>query len=387
MAPAHPRSADFLELVERSQRGRLKVLLGYAAGVGKTYRMLEEAHALRARGVDVVIGVIETHGRADTAAMIGDLEHVPLRRFDYRGVTIDELDLDAVLARRPRVVLVDEVAHTNPPGARHAKRYEDVSALLDAGLNVICAFNVQHLQSLNDLVRAATGVAVRETIPDTFLQQADQVVTLDLDIDDLGERLRAGKIYAADKVDWALAHFFQPANLRTLRELTLREVAESVDRASGARAVVSTGSLPAASPAARSHVMVILSPRWLHSSAVVRRASRMAGRLNTDWYAVYVETPADAPELIDATEQRRLHGDIALARELGAEIVRLKARAAIPALLEFARSHRVAHLVAGRMREPVWRRYARRDWVSQLIDSCEELDVHIVGSETRRGDA
>jgi two-component system sensor histidine kinase KdpD len=205
------RAADFLELVEHARRGRLKVYLGYAAGVGKTFRMLEETHSLRQRGVDVVLGVVETHGRAETAALLAGLEAVPLRSFSYRGVTLSELDLEAVIARKPQVVIIDEVAHSNVPGSTHNKRWQDVLAILDVGINVICAFNVQHVESLNDVVFRATGVQVRETVPDTLLKQADQIVTLDLDVLDLLDRLRAGKIYAEDKIPWALSHFFQEA--------------------------------------------------------------------------------------------------------------------------------------------------------------------------------
>src|SRR5436190_20074319 len=229
------RAEDFLELVERARRGRLKLYVGFAAGVGKTYRMLEEAHDLRRRGVDVVIAFVEPDGRAETSALIEGLEVIPRRRVDYRGVTVEEMDLEAVLLRRPTVAVVDEIPHTNAPGSRNRKRYQDVMALLDAGINVIGALNVQHLESLNGLIERATNVAVRETVPDTFLKQADQVVNLDLAVEDLQERLRAGKIYAAEKIPWALENFFKDQNLATLRELALREVAESLDRAGAAR--------------------------------------------------------------------------------------------------------------------------------------------------------
>ena len=197
-----PRAEDFLELVQKSKRGRLKLYIGFAAGVGKTYRMLEEAHALKKRGVDVVVGFIETHGRAETAALIEGLEIVPLRRIEYRGVVVEEMSLNEILKRKPEVALVDELAHTNPPDSRNKRRYLDVLELIDAGINVIGAFNVQHLESLNDLVERVTGVVVRETIPDSFLKQADQVVNLDLTVEDLQERLRAGKIYPADRIPW-----------------------------------------------------------------------------------------------------------------------------------------------------------------------------------------
>ena len=220
--PERRRPEDFLELVERSKRGRLKVYVGSAAGVGKTYRMLEEAHALRKRCVDVVVGMVETHGRAETAALLEGLEVVPRRRVEYRGVAIEEMDLDAILQRRPQVALIDEIAHTNAPGSRHTKRYHDVTEILDAGVNVICAFNIQHLESLNDMIQRVTGVKVRETVPDTFLKQADQVVNVDLAVEDLLERLRGGKVYPEEKIPWALQHFFTPEKLAGLRELALR---------------------------------------------------------------------------------------------------------------------------------------------------------------------
>ncbi len=227
-----PRPEDFLELVQKGKRGRLKLYIGFAAGVGKTYRMLEEAHALKKRGVDVVVGFVETHGRKETEALIEGLEVIPRRQIEYRGVTIEEMSLNNILARNPALALVDELAHTNVPGSHNKKRYQDVIELLDAGINVIGAMNVQHLESLNDVVERATGVGVRETVPDSFLKQADQVVNLDLAVEDLQERLRAGKIYAPEKIPWALEHFFTEQNLAHLRELALREVAESVERGS-----------------------------------------------------------------------------------------------------------------------------------------------------------
>src|SRR5262245_59945067 len=235
-AVSRPRPEDFLELVQRARKGRLKLYIGFAAGVGKTYQMLEEAHALKKRGVDVVLGFIETHGRAETQALVEGLEVVPRRWVEYRGVGVEEMDLDAILARKPAVAVVDEIAHTDVPGSRNKKRYQDVLELIEAGINVIGAFNIQHLESLNDLVERVTGVAVRETVPDRFLKQADQVVNLDLAVEDLQERLKAGRIYTPDKIPWALEHFFKEQNLSTLRELALREVAESLERASEAQA-------------------------------------------------------------------------------------------------------------------------------------------------------
>lgn len=369
---ASQRAADFLSLVERARRGRLKLYIGFAAGVGKTYRMLEEARALQKRGIDVVGALVESHGRAETAALMEGLELLPRRRIEYRGVTIEEMDLAAVLARRPTVAIVDEVAHTNVPGSRNRKRYQDVLELLEAGINVIGAFNIQHLESLNDLVSRQAQVVVRETVPDSFLKQADQVVNLDLDVEDLLERLRSGRIYPPEKVPWALEHFFQRANLSTLRELSLREVAESLERASQG-----PGRSADESPAG-SRVMVALSSRPRAAASLLRRGSRMSGRLSTTWFVVYVETPGEAPNLIDAELQRGLHDNIELARELGAEVVRLQADDPTQALLDFARSHGVGHIVIGRSRQPWWKQLIGRSVPLRLVRQAEGFDLHIV---------
>ncbi|XXF78329.1 universal stress protein [Myxococcaceae bacterium GXIMD 01537] len=382
MSTRRNRAQDFLELVERGRRGRLKLYIGFAAGVGKTYRMLEEAHALRRRGVDVVLGFVETHGRADTQALVEGLESVPRKPYTYRDVTVEEMDLDAVLARRPQVAVVDELAHTNVPLARHRKRYQDVEELLDAGINVIGAFNVQHLESLNDLVERNTGVTVRETIPDSFLKNADQVVNLDLAVEDLHERLRAGKIYAQDKVPRALESFFKQENLSTLRELALREVAESLDRASATAARVPGGEDGTQKGGAWGRVLVALSSNPPHAATLLRRGSRMAGRLNTDWFVVYVETPGEAPHLIDAEAQRHLLANIEKARELGAEVVRLHARDPIEAILDFARSHGVGHIIVGRSRQPWWRRVLGRTGDVRLLREGEGFDIHVVSFES-----
>src|SRR5262245_57258035 len=374
-AVSRPRPEDFLELVQRARRGRLKLYIGFAAGVGKTYQMLEEAHALARRGVDVVIGFVETHGRAETAALIEGLEVVPRRRVEYRGVEVEEMDLDAVLARRPAVAIVDEIAHTDVPGSRHRKRYQDVLELVDAGINVIGAFNIQHLDSLNDLVERVTGVAVRETVPDSFLKQADQVVNLDLAVEDLQERLKAGRIYAPDKIPWALEHFFKEGNLSTLRELALREVAESLERASEAQARKEQVN---GERSGYGRVMVCLSSYPPYAATLLRRGSRTAGRLNTDWFVVYVETPDEAPNRIDAEAQRHLLTNIERARELGAEVVRLQATDPVPAIVDFARSHGVGTIIIGRSHQPWWRQLLGRSVPLRLVREADGIDLHIV---------
>ncbi len=378
------RADDFLELVERGKRGRLKLYIGFAAGVGKTYRMLEEAHALQKRGVDVVVGFVETHGRAETAALVAGLEVVPRRPIEYRGVVVEEMSLDDILERKPAVTLVDELAHTNVPGSHNRKRYQDVLELLDAGINVIGAFNVQHLESLKDVVERVAGVAIRETVPDSFLKQADQVVNLDLSVEDLQERLRAGKIYDAEKVGWALEHFFQDANLGHLRELALREVAESVERSSARRPVAKTGA-EVDHAAAGMRVMVCLSSASPRGAVLVRKGSRLAGRLSTDWFVVFVETPREAPDRIDSAAQRHLMAHTDLARELGAEVVRLHAPEPVHAILEFARSHSVGHVVVGRSYQASWKQVLGRSLPLRLVREAGGLDVHVVSTEEEGG--
>jgi two-component system sensor histidine kinase KdpD len=367
------RAEDFLALVRQGKRGRLKLYIGFAAGVGKTYRMLEEAHALAERGVDVVIGYVESHGRSETADLVHGLEVVPRKGVEYRGVEVEEMDLDAILARAPEIAVVDELAHTNVPGSRNRKRWQDVEQLIAAGINVIGAFNVQHLESLNDLVARATGVRVRETIPDAWLKTADQVVNLDLAVEDLEERLKAGKIYASDKVPQALERFFQKGNLATLRELALREVAESLERETLRRETT-----PESTRRGGGRVMVCMSSYPPRAAELLRRGSRVAGRLNTDWFVVYVETPDEAPDRIDAEAQRHLLDNIERARALGAEVVRLRASAPVPALLDFARSHSVGLMLIGRSHQRGWRRLLGRTLDIRLVQEAEDLDVQVV---------
>jgi len=377
MASTGSRAEDFLAPVARARRGRLKLYLGFAAGVGKTYKMLEEAHALRKGGVDLVLGFIEPHGRAETAQLIAGLEEVPRRKIEYRGVSVDEMDVDAILARKPAITVVDELAHTNAPGSRNRKRYQDVLELLDAGIHVIGAVNVQHLESLNDIVSRNAGVTVRETVPDSFLREADRIVNLDLAVEDLLERLKAGKIYPPDKVPWALEHFFQDSSLSTLRELSLREVAEALDRSAQAKAP--RGAV--GRPATGGRVMVCMSSYPPHAATLLRRGSRMAGRLSTDWFVVYVETPREAPNRIDAEIQRNLHANIEAAKELGAEVVRLQANDPVPCLLDFARSHGIGHIIIGSSHQPWWRQMLGRSVPLRLVREAKGFDLHIVAFE------
>jgi two-component system, OmpR family, sensor histidine kinase KdpD len=340
--------------------------------------MLSEAHELRRRRVDVVVGYYETHGRSETQAQLGDLEVVPRRRIEYRGVALEEMDVDAIVVRHPDVVIVDELAHTNVPGARHAKRWEDVIEILDQGINVISAFNVQHLESLNDVLAETIGVVVRETVPDWLVGAADQVVNLDLSAEDLRQRLREGKIYPEDKIAPALANFFTEENLTTLRELALREVASSVDRTR--ERIVRRDAGPAAAERSRTvdRIMVAMASDTPYVATLLRKASRIAGRLNTDWYCVYVQTPDESAARIDATVQRRLVDNIQRAQAMGAEVVKLVGSDVTAELARFARERGVTLLLLGQSRRSWWHRLTRGSVLERLSCLAGDLDVLVV---------
>jgi two-component system sensor histidine kinase KdpD len=367
------KALSFLQLIRRSQRGKLKVYLGYGAGVGKTWQMLLEGHRLKQEGIDVVIGLVETHGRADTARLIEGLEVIPRKQIQYRGITIEEMDLGAVLARRPGVALVDELAHTNAPGSEHAKRYEDVQDLLAAGIHVISTLNIQHLESLYDTVEALVGIKVHERLPDSMLAEADEVVNVDLAPEDLQRRLREGKIYSLERVPTALENFFKRTNLDELRELTLRELASQIDLKRRTAPDEEHGVAP-------DQVMVCLSSRGPNSAALLRHGSRLAGRLNRNWYAVYVQTPREAPTAIDAKTQRSISETLTLANLLGATVFPYKGEDVVDTILHFAREYRVGHIVIGRPGPlPFWKRLLRRKTlVERLILKAHGFTVVVV---------
>ncbi|MBB6071937.1 two-component system sensor histidine kinase KdpD [Longimicrobium terrae] len=359
--------------------GVFKLYMGSFAGVGKTYRMLQEAHELRARGVDVVAGFVETHGRAETAALAEGLEVIPRRRVEYRGVVLEEMDVDSVLARRPRVALVDELAHTNVPGSRNARRWRDVMELLDAGISVISALNVQHLESLTRTVAETLGVTVRETVPDWVVARADQVVNIDIPAEELRQRLMDGKVYAAERIPAALANFFTPQNLTTLRELALREVASSVDR-------LRTGivSRDEGAPRSADRVLVAMSSRPPHTDVLLQKATRLAGRLNTDWYCVYVQTPDEAADRIDAAVQRQLVQNIQTAQRMGAEIVKLQGADVAQAIIRFAREKGVAMIIVGQTHRSRLHRALRGSVIERLIGAAG-IDVLVVSLADEAG--
>ncbi len=368
-----PAPEHFLTLIRQQQRGRLKIYLGFAAGVGKTYEMLQEGHRLKRRGVDVVIGMVETHGRAETIAQIGDLEQVPRRQIEFRGVTLEEMDLDALLARRPSVALVDELAHTNAPGSRNAKRYQDVDELLRAGINVISTLNIQHLESLYDVVERATGVKVKERIPDYILAMADQLVNVDVSAEDLRERLQQGKVYPEERIDTALANFFTQANLTRLRELALEEIAHRLDR----RRANQDGD---DNTGGSERVMVCLSSGSPSAEQLLRKAARLADRLGAPWYAVYIQTPNEEMHRIDAATQRRITNTLTLTQQMGGTPMTFKGSDVASTAAAFANEYGITHIVLGRTQRPWYRRLFGHSVLDGLLQAVPHVDVIVVGN-------
>lgn len=374
-----PKPELFLDLIRRQQRGRLKIYLGFAAGVGKTYDMLQEGNRLLRQGVDVVIGYVEPHARAETIAQIGRLEQVPRRRIDYRGITLEEMDVDAVLQRRPTIALIDELAHTNAPGSRNPKRYQDVEEILRAGINVVTTLNIQHLESLHDIVERATGVRVKERLPDYVVTMADQIVNVDLSAEDLRERLQAGKVYPAERVQTAMENFFTQEKLTQLRELAMEEIAFRLDRSR--REDEQRSGQPASGS---ERVMVCLSSRSPHAAALLRKAARMADRLRAPWYAVYVQTPREAPEHVDAATQRQIGNNLELARQLGATALPFKGADLTSTVAAFVKEYGITHVVLGRTRQPWYRRWFGRSILDRLLQTIPGVDVLVVDNSPPR---
>jgi two-component system, OmpR family, sensor histidine kinase KdpD len=371
-----PKTPDqWLALSEKSQKtkGILKLFLGYAPGVGKTYAMLSEAIRRSSRGEDVVIGYVETHGRPAIAELADKVEAVPRRKIDYKGTAFEEMDVDAILARKPAVALVDELAHTNIPGSRNRKRYEDVLALLDASIDVISTVNIQHMESIAPTVRAITGVSVRETVPDWILQLSDETVMVDLTPEALQNRMRRGDIYRKDKVDQALKNFFRRGNLIALRELALRQVAEQVDRSLSSymdeKEIRETWNV-------RERIVVCVSsnPR---AQYLVARAARMARRMDAELYAVHVDVDGDG----DPQAERSLAANLQFAESLGAKAVRLKGESVAGAAARFVREKHVTQVILGRSAVEGWRKLLYMNAINRFLKEAPAVDVHIVTQE------
>ncbi len=372
-----------IQLERKKEPAKLRIYLGAAPGVGKTYHMLNDAYLMKhQQGVDVVIGLVEPHGRKETEVRIRDLEVVPQRVIPYRGVNLKEMDLDAILARHPQTVIVDELAHTNVPGSKNRKRYEDVLELLDAGINVMTAVNIQHMETLNDAVYRSANTVVRETVPDSFLKRADAVVNVDLTVDELRNRLRQGKIYAPEKVEQSLANFFRKGNLNMLRELSLRTTAEQVgNQAAAYRRIQGLEQAPIPEK-----VMVCLSTRP-GTERLLRVGARIAGRLASNWYAVYVARPDDDKGHGDPEAYHRLEEYQRLARDLGAQVVILTDRNISDALIRFAQEEGISHVVFGQTARSRWEIFLRGSVINRFLSEVRDVTVQVVPLEKplRRG--
>ena len=367
----------FLQKMEESERAKLRVYIGAAAGVGKTYKMLEDAHELKKQGIDVVIAVVETHGRAETREQVKDLEIVAPRKITYRGNIFEEMDLAAVIERKPAVAIVDELAHTNIIGAKNRKRYEDVRELLDHGISVITAVNIQHIESLNDVITRTTGVQVRETVPDCFFRRADEVIDVDVSVDTLRTRLRQGKIYSVEKIEQALGNFFRKGNLAALRELALRQVAQqqaAQDHDYREREGLEQAVIP-------EKVMVCLASRG-SAKKLLRIGARIAGRFaNDDWFAVYVETPDEGSGRIRPATYAVLQENISFAKNLGAKVVKLQANEVADALLEFARDNQITHVIFGQSARTRWEIFWKGSIINRFLGEAKDATVHVIPLE------
>jgi two-component system, OmpR family, sensor histidine kinase KdpD len=371
-----PKSPEqWLEEVStpEKKRGILKLFLGYAPGVGKTYSMLSEAQRRRSRGEDVVIGVVEIRGRKGIADLASQLEAVPLRKIEYKGAVFEEMDVDAIIARRPQVALVDELAHTNIPGSKHRKRYEDVLDLLDANIDVISTINVQHLESLAPTVQAITGITVRETVPDWVLQLSSEPVMVDLTPEALLNRIRRGDVYTADKIDQALKNFFRRGNLIALRELALQQVADEVDRSLES---YRTAKKIEENWGVRERIAVFISTKP-SAQYLIARAARRARRMDADLYAVHIMLPSGGVE----QSSKSLEASIQFAQNLGAEIVRLRARSVAEGAAQFVRERHITHVVIGRSSATGWRNFLYLLFLHRFLRAAPLVDVQIVVHE------
>jgi len=363
------------ETAPEKKHGIFKVFLGYAPGVGKTYNMLSEGIRRKSRGEDVVIGVVETHGRKAVAELATRLETVPRRQLEYKGAAFEEMDVDAILARRPQVVLVDELAHTNIEGSKNRKRYEDVMELVEANIDVLSTVNVQHIESLTPLVQSITGVQVRETVPDWVLQQVDEIVMADLTPEALQTRMKRGDIYPLERAERALGHFFRPGNLISLRELALQQVARAVDRSLESYLQKEGGEV---SLGVRERIAVCISSNPA-AQYLIARTGRMAQRIDAELYVIYVDIGVDeTPE-----NQRTLAQNIKFAENLGAKVVRTKGRNVAEAVAHVVREKHITQVVFGRSAQTGWRKYLYLSAIHRFLRDAPPVDVHIVTQEVK----
>jgi two-component system sensor histidine kinase KdpD len=379
MEPQVSISAErFLNLIRSSKQGKLKIYIGMAAGVGKTYRMLLEAKELLEEKVDVMIGYIETHGRKETAKLTEGLPAIGRKKLFYKGKQLDEMDVDAILLQKPEVVLVDELAHTNIPGSKNEKRWQDVKELIEAGINVISTVNIQHIESINERVENITGIKITERVPDSIIHAADEVVNVDLTIEELIDRLKEGKIYDLQKVSIALQNFFQKDKLLQLRDLALKEVSRQVERKI-------INEIPSSSRAKINALITALSSNYESGKRLIRKSSRLASLYNSKWFVVYVQTDKEKPDLIDPKLQRFLLNNFKLATELGAEVVELKNNDIAKSIVDFAKSKEGSLIVIGKPVFSILYRLKLKNFFRELTyyTSQENIDIFMVSSDEK----
>src|ERR1700723_3129214 len=371
---SHTKTPDeWLATVDGQKRGRFKVFLGYAPGVGKTFSMLSEAVRRKSRGEDVVIGIVETHGRARTAELSSQMEAVPRKKIEYKGTMFEEMDVDAILARKPEVVLVDELAHTNIPGSRHRKRYEDIQDLLAAKIDVVSTLNIQHIESIAPVVRSITGITVRETVPDWVPLTASETVMVDLTPEALHNRMKRGDVYSTEKVERSLKNFFRRGNLIALGELALRQVAEQVDRS--LETYMEDEDIRK-NWGVRERLAICISGNPA-GQYLVARGARMARRMDAELYVVYVDREL-GPKESNATA---LAANLRFAESLGAKVVRLRGRSVADSVAEFVRSKHITQVIFGRAPIHDWRKYLYLSAVHRFLRGSPAVDVHIVTQE------
>ncbi len=363
---------DFLNLINRSERGKFKIYIGMSAGVGKTYRMLQEAHSLLENGINIKVGYVETHGRKETQALIDGLPIISRREVFYKGKRLEELDVQAILLLQPQVVIIDELAHTNIPGSKNEKRWQDVMDVLDAGIDVISAINIQHIESINEDVKDITGINVTERVPDKILQIADEVVNIDLTADELISRLKAGKIYDHAKVQQALQNFFQPDKILQLRELALKEVAGQVERK------VDHQITARQTPFRHEHFLACVSSNHEIAQRIIRKTARLASYYNSKWYVLYVQPSKEAPDKIPLAAQRHLINNFKNATELGAEVIQIKSDDIASAIIETANEKQITTLCLGKPHINIFQVILKTGVFNQLLKTLSKNNIDIV---------
>lgn len=373
MMPNEPKYQEFISLIQKSKRGKLKVYIGMSAGVGKTYRMLQEAHSLVKTGIDVKIGFVETHRRPETHQLLEHLPIIPMKEFFYKGKKIAEMDTDAIIQAHPEIVIVDELAHSNIEGSKNEKRWQDVMDILNAGIHVITAVNIQHLESLHHQVKTITQVDVKERVPNQFLTEADEIVNIDLTAEDLIERLKAGKIYTAEKIALALQNFFKTEHILQLRELALKEVASFVEKK------VKSG-VTHQKTGIHEHIIACISSNHQKSQKIIRVTARMAQQLSCTWSVLYVQTPEESHQHITLEKQKHLINNLNLAKSLGAEIVKLKVDAVIKGIETEISRRNATMICVGKPRTSFWGNFWKKNLLLELISLSEKqgFQIHLI---------